>query len=240
MTRQRLVSGRRVRDWIFVPAILQFAIALQLVYGPGSQVGFLRYLVGAGTFAVGRTIILPFTWAFSLALAAYGVYLFGVRYREDPLRTVVYPVSLPFGATFLFETTYNALGNAHFNGNWLNWYGTPWVMGVALASAAAIVLATLRYWRITRGLGVALAAWVGVWVAWYVLGYPQVYDTAGSLWDVAFGINVAEKLLSYVVIAALVSGGARTSPGVASATAHVAGDASAAITAPFENARSSK
>jgi hypothetical protein len=182
------------QDWWFVPVW-----AVWLVVNLGLYPAYPQFLVRAGVLQSRVSEIFPYTWASSLLLFVYGVWLFRVRYRLDYLRSVVYALSLSFAATSLFEILYQnigagaGVGNQQLEGQLIN------------LSAIALALSTVRFWRVSKPWLVAVLAFAAGWVAWRAVGYPQIYDSDPALAREAYAFNAGLKVGAYVVLGLLVS-----------------------------------
>jgi len=100
--------------------------------------------------------------------------------------------SIPFGATGLFEILFQAIGVAvHFTWGLYDWF--------ALLLWTAIGITGVPFWKITRLFWLSMALFAGGFSAWMLVGFPQVTSgTIGSV-PVAYGFNIALKVMAFVL-----------------------------------------
>ncbi|MGD0250679.1 MAG: hypothetical protein ABSB97_07340 [Thermoplasmata archaeon] len=192
------------QDWLFLPLVLAW-----LVINVGLFPAYPAFLVRVGTFETGASAIFPYTWTSSLLLFVYSLWLFRIRYGLDYVRTVVFALSLSFAATSLFEIIYQnigsglGIGNQQFEGQLIN------------ASAIALALSTVRFWRASKPLLFAVLLFVAGWILWVSAGYPQIFDPELPRAEQAYLFNATLKVGALVVLGLLVSfAGRRPDPSI--------------------------
>ena len=101
--------------------------------------------------------------------------------------------SVPFGATGVFELFFQAIG-VSLRG--FQWSAYDWF---ALSLWTVIGLTGLPFWRLTRMFWFWLAATVGGFGAWALVGYPQINWGTGENVPLAYSFAVALKLTAFLV-----------------------------------------
>jgi hypothetical protein len=125
--------------------------------------------------------------------------LFFWQYRLDGIRSAIFAVGLAFAATSLFEIIYQnvgvgtGVGNQAFEGQLIN------------LSSIALVVASLRFWRVNRVFLSATILFLCGWLFWLAFGYPQIYNPSSNLAQQAYVFNASLKVGAFVLVALLVS-----------------------------------
>jgi hypothetical protein len=192
--RPVLLLSHDWRDWLFVPLLVQFVVINVLLYPQ-----YASAIVAWGTFRLPASEIFPYTWASSLLLFVYAIWMFHWHYSVDTARTIVYSLALSFAATSLFEEIYQnigvgqGIGNQSLEGQLINF------------SAIVFGLSSLRFWNASRVALAALCCYLVVWLLWLAFGYPQIYDATPIHAIQAYVFNASLKVGSFVVIGLFVS-----------------------------------
>ena len=185
------------QDWIFIPVVSVWMFINFELYP-----AYPKFIFEIGTFQAGANVVFPYTWASSLLLFIYGLWLFHRRYGLDYIRTVIYAVSLSFAATSLFEIIYQNIGSGIGGGK-------EGLEGQLInLSAIALALSSLRFWKASKMLLSSLVLFLTGWIVWVSVGYPQIYNANPVLAMQAYAFNVALKVGAFGVVGLLVSFGA--------------------------------
>jgi hypothetical protein len=188
-----LVTRTATIDWLFVPLY-----GAWLAVNVGLYPAYPEFVFRVGSFTGRAGEIFPFTWSAALTLFVYGLWLFGIRYRVDALRTILYSVGLAFAATSMFEILYQNVGAGYGVGNQM-------LEGQLInLTAIALAAASVRFWSWTSWLGGAGALYAFGWVLWLGVGYPQIFDTEPTQAHVAYVFNALLKVASFVLLGLLV------------------------------------
>lgn len=182
------------RDWVFVGCVTQWFVVNIILYFP-----YAVFLYNVGTFQTAANSIFPITWVSALGLFIWGLWLFLRKYLVDPVRSVIYALGLPLAATSFFEIIWQNIGaglhigNQSLMGNLIN------------LSSMVMALSSFRYWRATFYLFCCVSVFIGGWIFWFALGYPQIHAGKPEVADIAFLFNALLKVLAFVLFAVLVS-----------------------------------
>jgi hypothetical protein len=139
--------------------------------------------------------ISPVTW--TAAWTTFGLTLvLMVRWtRLSILRCAMVAVSVPFGATGVFEIIFQAIGVSVRGFHWgpFDWF--------AISLWTAIGITGLPFWRLTKMFWFWLAGTIGGFGAWALVGYPQVGWGVGESVLVAYTFNIALKVMVFFLFA---------------------------------------
>ena len=182
------------RDWLFVPFLIQWIVVNVFFYYP-----YLRFIFEVGIFQQKANVIFPYTWASALLLFFYALYIFLKRYRLDYVRTVLYSLSMPFVATSLFEIIWQNIGSGIHVGN------QSVITEVINFSSIALIVSVCKFWRIKRSFLIFTILYLLIWILWLSVGYPQINTSSHILFIVSFSFNVGLKILSFILVAALIT-----------------------------------
>jgi len=134
-----------------------------------------------------------------LALFAFSLLQFRLRYRVDYVRSAVYALGLALAATSLFEIIYQNVGAGQGVGN-------QSIAGQVInLSSIVMAFASLRFWHPSRVVLLALVLYLCVWMLWLSVGYPQIYDTDSHRAIIALEFNAPLKAGSFALFGLLVS-----------------------------------
>ncbi len=182
------------RDWLFVPFLIQWIVVNVVLYYP-----YLRFIFEVGIFQQKANAIFPYTWASALLLFFYALYIFLKRYRIDYVRTVLYSLSMPFVATSLFEIIWQNIGSGIHVGN------QSVITEVINISSIALIVSVFKFWSTKRSFLILTILYLLIWILWLSVGYPQINASSHILYIVSFSFNVGLKMLSFILVAALIT-----------------------------------
>jgi hypothetical protein len=121
------------------------------------------------------------------------------RYRLDYVRTVLYSLSMPFVATSLFEIIWQNIGSGIHVGN------QSVITEVINFSSIALIVSVFKFWRTKRSFLILTILYLLIWILWLSVGYPQINTSSHILFIVSFSFNVGLKILSFILVAALIT-----------------------------------
>ncbi len=173
-------------ELLFLPLVFLVVALGWFISGPSWFSKLLQYLLSPNpdpSYAPVHFV------TFTAAWISFGISLWkcrGLTFKQNALLSA----SVPFGGTGLFEIIYQALGKlsqpAAFQATALQWTG--------VVAWAALGLVAVPYWQITKAFYGVLAGTIVGFLAWFVIGYPQV--TWGTMFQqpTAYLLNSALKL----------------------------------------------
>lgn len=179
-------------SWI----LLIQGILFYLAYPPA--ISYLIYPYQAATFQYKMNQVFPLTYACAIALLVFSYWRF--TKVTSKITSFVLALPFPFAATSLFEQTYQTIGyfEFHFSANSVSILS----LGVNL-TAILMVFSSLRYWRISSGLWIALVAFAIGFAVWALMGYPQIFSLSEA--NLALVFNVPLKIMTFVIMALLIA-----------------------------------
>jgi hypothetical protein len=138
--------------------------------------------------------IFPLTWSLAWGTFLATAWLAVRRIGMHPIRALMVGLSVPFGATGLFELVYQEVGAASHPGVFYM-SESAWI---ALVLWASLGLTGTAYWSITRiHLSLVIVFLLG-FIGWEGAGYPQVVSGGGLT---AWAFNLSLKAGAYVIVA---------------------------------------
>lgn len=152
------------------------------------------YLLNFGLFlSLQRSnAIFPLTWSLSVALFAVTLVTFARRGYLSPFRSFVVAGTLPFAAVSLFEIPYDL-------GTMLRYPSDgAWAFDLlSIGTWLAVGLTGVGWWRIDRRYVAFLAAFLGGFGLWFLLGFPTIDRATGVPLAVAWGFNLVLKVACF-------------------------------------------
>ena len=141
--------------------------------------------------------ISPITWSAAWITFGSTFLLLSLWTRLNVLRCAMVAASIPFGATGLFEILFQGVG---LTVRPLGFYFGPYDW-FAISLWTAIGITGVPFWKITRLFWLSLVTTAAGFWAWVLVGYPQV--TWGTIESVplAYGFNLALKVMAFVLFA---------------------------------------
>ena len=114
-------------------------------------------------------------------------------------------VSIPFGATGVFEIFFQAIGVSvrGFQYGPYDWF--------AISLWTAIGLTGLPFWKLTKMFWFWMAVTIAGFGAWALVGYPQVGWGPRENVPLAYALNIALKVIAFLLFATPTVNGIRGS-----------------------------
>jgi hypothetical protein len=152
-----------------------------------------------------ENVIFPITYSVAIFVFIFSFMRFRKIMRLPA--SLLMAITVPFGFASLFElvwsSAYLITGGWKFLGLWY----------LALCIWFVFGLTSIRYWRVSRSFWLVIGLFVVAWIAWVLLGYPQItgYHTNGSitLFNIALIMNILAKILSGMVFFTLIYDGTK-------------------------------
>ena len=139
--------------------------------------------------------ISPITWSAAWITFGATLILMVRRTRLSVLRCVIVAVSIPFGATGVFEIFFQAIGVSvrGFQYGLYDWF--------AISLWAAIGITGVPFWKLTKMFWFWLVVTIGGFGAWALVGYPQVGWGTGENIPAAYAFNMTLKVMVFILFA---------------------------------------
>jgi hypothetical protein len=179
-------------SWVFLMQGALFYVAYP------QATSYLIYVYLVATFQYKTNQVFPFTYASAIALLVFTYWRF--TRATSKITSFALALPFPFAGTSFFEQTYQTIGYFafHFSANSVSILS----LGVNL-TAVLMIFSSIRYWRRSPELLIALFAFAVGFAAWALIGYPQIYDSSNT--DLALLFNVPLKILSFVILGLLIA-----------------------------------
>ena len=138
--------------------------------------------------------ISPATWSAAWITFGATFILMVRRTHLTALRCAMVASSIPFGATGVFEISFQTIGVSVKGFQWgpYDWF--------AITLWAAIGITGIPFWRITKMFWLLLAGTVGGFIGWTLAGYPQVGWIGDNIPE-AYVFNIILKLAVFLLLA---------------------------------------
>ena len=155
---------------------------------------YLTYIFQMGTFSDGRAnIIFPLTWASGLFFFCFSIFAIH-KLGCSVLKATFLAFGLTFGAVSIFEDIYQNIGLLYAG------HHQDWVGQVINVSAIFMVLPSAYFWRPSKTALVLCISYVGGWLLWASIGYPQIFSPHPEL---AIALNGCLKVLTFAILISL-------------------------------------
>ncbi len=193
-----MLESYRKRPEVLFALPFSFFLALNLI--PWAGYSYLRVVLDWATFresvGLGQNI---FFVTYSSALALFFFYAYTLKERIVWWRNLILSFSAMLGPVAVFEVIYDVIGKIDRPELFV---GTTVAGFILNASWIMLGVCCIPYWKLAKISKWMLAAYVVLWSAWLLIGFPQIYET-NSGW--AYAMNIPLKLISFGLYASLLS-----------------------------------
>ncbi|HEV2316004.1 MAG TPA: hypothetical protein VGV89_00290 [Thermoplasmata archaeon] len=141
--------------------------------------------------------IFPITWVSAWVTFFVVLWLLRTRTELGTVRAVLVAATVPFGATGVFEISYQLMGSVL----------QPWAFHAVYAwwvLWTAIGFTGIGYFRFGRAVWVLLTGYLGGFLAWGATGFDQVEWGPPATHPLAYGFNIPLKIAAFVLFGLVV------------------------------------